>query len=201
MGLVLRLVIGVGFGAALGGLVGVLVRSSSRAAAFISTPGRGAFFGAVVGLVFALYIARPIGWRPEGESHVLRPSAETFEETVAGEEPAVVVFYSDACPPCHRLAPRVERLADAYAGRVTVARVDVDKEKALSDRFGIRAVPTVIYFAGGEAVGGGEGLVSYGGLRERAEELIAAQAALPRNPPPEPTSTDEGPTEPEEPTQ
>ena len=201
MGLVLRLVIGVGLGAAFGGLVGLLVRPSSKKAAFISTPGRGAFFGGVVGFVFALYIGGPAGWRPEGESHVLSLTGQTFEETVAGDAPAVVVFYSDACPPCYRLAPRVEKLADAYAGRVTVGRVDIDKEKALGDRFRVSAVPTVIYFAGGKAVGGAQGLVSYGGLRGRVEKLIAEHAAPPENPPPEPILTHQGPTEPNEPTQ
>jgi len=196
--MLLRLVIGAGIGAALGGLVGLVMRCSKGTCAFLSTPGRGAFFGGVVGLVFAFYFGAPYSWRPEGESKVVRLTAATFDETIAGEEPVVVVFYSDTCPPCHRLAPRAEKLADAYAGRVTVARVNAGAEKVLADRFNISAVPTVIYFAGGEAVGGTQGLVSYGVLRDRVEKLIAEHAAAPKSPPAEPVPTEEGPTEPDE---
>lgn len=185
--MLLRWVIGAGVGAALGGLVGVLVRSSDKAWAFISTPGRGAFFGAVVGLVFVIYFGAPIGWRPEAQSHVVPLTAETFDETVAAGKPVVVVFYSEACPPCHRLAPRIERLADEYEGRAIVARVDAGAETTLADRYNIRAVPTLIYFAAGKTVGAAKGILSYGRLRNRVEKLInehAAGSSLPAKPEP-----------------
>lgn len=197
----LLIVIGVGIGAALGGLVGLVMRCSKGTCRFLSTPGRGAFFGGIFGLVFALYFGAPYSWRAEGDSKVVQLTAATFDETIAGDRPVVVVFYSDACPPCHRLAPRAEKLAKVYTGRVTVARVNAEAEEALADRFGISAVPTVIYFAGGEAVGATQGLISYGAFRERVEKLIAEHAAAPKSLPSELMPANEGPTELDEPSQ
>jgi thioredoxin 1 len=185
MARLLTLVIGAAIGAALGGVLGVLVKSPDKAWAFIRTPGRGAVLGGVVGLAFAWYFGAPAGWRPDAESNVVPLTAETFdetlEETIAGDTPVVVCFYLRACPTCHRLAPKVEKLADEYEGRVVVAKVDAGAEGALSDRYEVNAVPKLVYFAGGEKVGATEGVVSYSRLTKQVEELIEQQAAARRD--------------------
>ncbi len=185
MARLLTLVIGAAIGAALGGVLGVLVKSRDRAWAFIRTPGRGAVLGGVVGFVFAWYFGMPMGWRPDEESTVVPLTAETFdealEETLAGDAPVVVCFYSRACPACHRLAPKVEKLADEYEGRAVVAKVDAGADGALADRYEVNVVPTVVYFAGGEKVGVTEGPASYRRLNKRVEELIEQQAAARRD--------------------
>jgi thioredoxin 1 len=187
---VLKVIIGAAIGGALGGLVGLLVRSSDKAWAFIKTPGRGAFFGAVVGVFFAIYFGEPFGWRPAEQSSVVVLTADTFDKTVAAGKPALVVFYSDSCPTCHRLAPRIEKLADEYDGRVVVGRVNVQdpKETQLADRYGIEAVPTLIYFGGGKQVDATTGGPSYRSLRKRVDRLLAeyppAAAISPKEPEP-----------------
>ena len=185
MARLLTLVIGAAIGAALGGVLGVLVKSRDRAWAFIRTPGRGAVLGGVAGFAFAWYFGVPLGWRPNEASNVVPLTAETFdetlEETIAGERPVVVCFYLRACPTCHRLAPKVEKLADEYEGRVVVAKVDAGAEGALADRYEVNVVPMVVYFTGGEKVGATEGLVSYRRLTKRVEELIEQQAAARRD--------------------
>jgi thioredoxin 1 len=179
-------IIGAAIGAAIGTAIGALVRFaakvSDKAWAFISTPGRGAVLGAVVGVVFANYFGGPSGWRPAEQSNVVALTAETFDAAVAGGQPLVVAFYTDACGVCHRFAPKVEKLADEYEGRAVVARVDAAKERALADRYNIRFVPTVLYFVGGDQAGSTEAAPSYGGLKARVEELIAQQAAAAKEP-------------------
>lgn len=178
--MVLTLLIGMAIGAAIGALLGLLVKARDRAWAFIRTPGRGALLGAVVGLMFAYYFGAPVGWRPEGQSRVVPLTAETFDATIAGEAPVVAVFYTQGCPACRRLAPKVEKLADEYDGRVVVAKVDVAKEEALADRYEVHVVPTVVYFVGGEPTGPAETAPSSHALHKRAKELIAKHAATPR---------------------
>ena len=173
----LQWVIGAAIGAAIGGLLGLLVKTSDKAWAFISTPGRGAVFGAIIGLVFARYFFVPYGWRDPEDSNVVALTAETFDAAIAGGKPVLVDFHSDACPPCHRLAPRIERLADAYADRVLIAKVDGREERALMGRFGIKMYPTLIYFAGGKQVEATESVPSYSALEKRVEKLLEQHAA------------------------
>jgi len=80
-------------------------------------------------------------------------SEEAFKERViTSRHPCVVDFYSERCPPCRMLAPRLEELAEAYRGRVTVCKVSLDdvSMQVLSQRYGIRAVPYVIFFRNGK---------------------------------------------------
>jgi len=64
--------------------------------------------------------------------------------------PVLVTFWAPWCPPCKALAPTLNHLAAEYAGRVLVAKVNVDEETALAREFGIRAIPTLLLFAHGE---------------------------------------------------
>jgi thioredoxin 1 len=74
-----------------------------------------------------------------------------FERLVLDSpHPAVVDFSAAWCGPCKSIAPVIEGLAEDYAGRATVATVDVDDEPRLAARFGVRSVPTVMLFAGGD---------------------------------------------------
>jgi thioredoxin 1 len=74
-----------------------------------------------------------------------------FERLVLeAPQPAVVDFSAAWCGPCRSLAPIIEGLADEYGGRVTVATVDIDDNPRLAARYGVRSVPTVMLFAGGD---------------------------------------------------
>jgi thioredoxin 1 len=65
-------------------------------------------------------------------------------------QPAVVDFSAVWCGPCRSIAPVIENLADDYLNRVTVATVDIDDNPRLAARYGVRSVPTVMLFAGGD---------------------------------------------------
>lgn len=75
-----------------------------------------------------------------------------FEEIIAGGLPVVVDFSAVWCGPCKKIAPIIEELAGEYEGRVIIGKCDVDENNDLTSRFGIRNVPTVLFFKNGEVV-------------------------------------------------
>ena len=74
------------------------------------------------------------------------------QEVIQSDLPVLVDFWADWCMPCKAMAPIVDQLADEFAGRVKVGKVDTDANREVSVKFGINAIPTIILFKGGEAV-------------------------------------------------
>jgi thioredoxin len=62
-----------------------------------------------------------------------------------GHVPVIIDFYADWCPPCRQLSPLVEELAKEYRGKITVYKVNTDKEKILAQSLGITNLPTLLY--------------------------------------------------------
>ena len=73
-------------------------------------------------------------------------------EVVKSDTPVLVDFTATWCGPCKAIAPLVDQLADEYTGRVKVGKVDIDASPGIAQRFGIRGVPTLYVFKGGEVV-------------------------------------------------
>jgi thioredoxin 1 len=74
------------------------------------------------------------------------------EEVLAAERPVLVDFFAGWCGPCHAIAPSLEQLAVERAGEVDVVKLDVDANPEITGRMGIKSLPTLILFKGGEAV-------------------------------------------------
>ncbi|MBQ2150925.1 MAG: thioredoxin [Bacteroidales bacterium] len=77
---------------------------------------------------------------------------ENFKEIISGNQPVLVDFWATWCGPCRMLGPTVEAVAKEYDGKVTVVKCNVDDCEDLSMQFGIRNIPTLLFFKDGQVV-------------------------------------------------
>lgn len=97
---------------------------------------------------------------------------QNFNDMLATGKPMMIDFSATWCGPCKALAPIVEELANEYEGRVVIGKADVDECPELSMRFGIRSVPTVIFFKDGKAVDKSIGAVPKNMLVEKINSIL-----------------------------
>lgn len=86
------------------------------------------------------------------EGTVLEVTDSTFDATVRDHALLVVDCWAAWCGPCRMVAPVIEELARDYAGRITFAKLDVDKNRATATRFAIQSIPTILVFKNGRLV-------------------------------------------------
>ena len=77
---------------------------------------------------------------------------ENFASLKAGNLPLVVDFWATWCGPCRMVAPIIEELAGTYDGQIVVGKCDVEENDDLAAEFGIRNIPTILFFKGGQVV-------------------------------------------------
>jgi len=75
-----------------------------------------------------------------------------FEKVIGSDTPCLVDFWAPWCGPCKAIGPVVEALAEEYAGKVNIVKMNVDDNPATPGKFGIRSIPTLILFKSGEKV-------------------------------------------------
>lgn len=85
-----------------------------------------------------------------GKNIIELTDANFENEVLKSDVPVLVDFTATWCQPCKVLAPIVEGLADEFAGKYKVAKLDIDEAKRTTTKYGVRGVPTVIVFKGGE---------------------------------------------------
>jgi thioredoxin 1 len=96
-----------------------------------------------------------------------------FEEIIASEKPVLVDFWAEWCGPCRMVGPIVEELASDYDGKAVVGKVDVDTNPEVSAKFGIRSIPTLLVFKGGEIVDKQIGAVPKNVLSQKLDAQMA----------------------------
>ncbi|NLL66908.1 MAG: thioredoxin [Clostridiaceae bacterium] len=104
---------------------------------------------------------------------VLNIKSDNFEELVLKSSiPVLVDFWANWCGPCRAISPTIEELADEYAGRFKIGKVNVDEENTLVSNYGIMSIPTMIAFKDGNQVEKVIGARSKSDLKALLEKYI-----------------------------
>ncbi len=106
-------------------------------------------------------------------ANVMEFNGDNFEtEVVKSDVPVLVDFWAPWCGPCKMITPIIEELAGEFGDKVKIGKVNVDNNQDLAAKFGIRGIPTVMLFKGGESVN------SFVGLRPKEDLAAALTSAL-----------------------
>jgi thioredoxin 1 len=105
--------------------------------------------------------------------HIVNVTDTSFDdEVLKSEVPVLVDFWAEWCGPCKMIAPVLSEIADEYAGKIKVCKVDVDANPDVPPKFGIRGIPTLILFKDGNAEATKVGALSKSQLNEFVETAI-----------------------------
>ncbi|WP_406112362.1 thioredoxin [Kitasatospora purpeofusca] len=121
--------------------------------------------------------AEEAGVAPVGAGYelVIDVNEDTFETEVvqrSTEVPVVVDFWAEWCGPCKQLSPILERLAEEYAGRIVLAKIDVDANQLIAQQFGIQGIPAVMAVVAGQLVPLFQGAENEANVRKVLDQLI-----------------------------
>jgi len=163
------LLVGGGIGAALG----YFGKCSSGTCPLTANWWRGAIYGAVLGCLF-YFVAG--GKNPaamdQSTANVKLVGENQFDaEVLQSPLPVVVDFYATWCGPCKILSPQLDKLAGSFTNQIKFVKINVDEAPALSQRFNIEAIPTLLFFRNGKVVDNAVGLLPAGVLKARLESL------------------------------
>ncbi len=102
---------------------------------------------------------------------------ETFEkEVLKSPDPVLVDFWAPWCGPCRMIAPIVEELAEEYAGKVKVGKLNTDESPNTATQFNISAIPTMLFFKGGQVEKQIVGVHSKADLKKILDDLVGTNA-------------------------
>lgn len=105
--------------------------------------------------------------------HITELNDSSFDAFLsAATGPVLVDFWAPWCAPCRQLTPVVEEIASEHSGKFSIAKVNVDDSPEVSSRFGIRSIPSLFFFKGGEKKDQTVGLLGKADIIKRLEALV-----------------------------
>ena len=99
-------------------------------------------------------------------------TTENFESYKNGELPLVVDLWATWCGPCRQIAPNISELAEEYAGKLVVGKCDVEENDDIAMEFGVRNIPTILFFKGGQLVDKFVGAASKSKIEDKFKALL-----------------------------
>ena len=106
------------------------------------------------------------------DASTLHLTEQNFDEALASTEGVMMVdFWAEWCGPCRAIAPALDELAKESAGRVSLAKVNVDENPGLAARYGIRSIPTILIVKGGSVVDHVVGAVPKAQLKKKLDAV------------------------------
>lgn len=102
----------------------------------------------------------------------LQMTDANFNELLNSGKPLVVDFWAEWCGPCRMVAPIIEELAEEYGDRVLIGKMDVDKNDEVCAQFGIRNIPTILFFKNGQLVDKQVGAAPKAALAAKIDALL-----------------------------
>ena len=108
-----------------------------------------------------------------GSPNVLELTTDNWAATIASGELVVADFWAPWCGPCRMLTPTIEKVADSFAGKVKVGKVNIDDFQQLATQYGIRAIPTLLLFKDGQVADQIVGLRSKRDFKAKLDRVAA----------------------------
>lgn len=96
----------------------------------------------------------------------------SLEEKIKSGEPIVVDFWAEWCGPCRMLGPTIEQLGEEYEGKANVGKLNVDENQETASKYGVRSIPTVIFFNNGAVVEKFTGVAEKKVYQEKIDALL-----------------------------
>ncbi len=111
--------------------------------------------------------------------NIMEATDQNFEKDVLGSTvPVLVDFWAPWCGPCRMVAPVVEELAGMYEGKIRVAKLNTDENQEIAYKYGIRSIPTLMIFEGGQVADTIVGAVPKRVLQSKIENHLKAKGVL-----------------------
>ena len=101
-----------------------------------------------------------------------------FGEIINGDKPVLIDFYADWCQPCKMMPPILKQVKDHYGDRIRILKVDVDKNQAIAQKWGIQSIPTVMIFKDGEMKFRQPGVMQANHLIDKLGQFAAGDSLL-----------------------
>ena len=99
-------------------------------------------------------------------------TTENIEQYRTGDLPLVVDLWATWCGPCRQIAPIISELAEEYAGKLVVGKCDVEENDDIAMEFGVRNIPTILFFKGGQLVDKFVGAASKSKIEDKFKALL-----------------------------